>query len=194
MAATTNIERTIGAAGSPTAINATASGIGLSLNDANNGATPVVRPQAGGLVQASFAASLVLRVSSGTGSAISNKRLYYTGTLPSGFGLFHNVPASTPAPSAAYQRGGAVVCTGTTIGGAAIANVTVNGVATAASGFVALTSNPAGTLFDSASDTVANLANGLGSDYVFLIGALDSTASLTGAVPLATIHLVYDEQ
>jgi hypothetical protein len=197
MAATTNIERTTGTTGSPSTANVTSAGIRFSKDDSNSGTTAVVIPASGGTVTACHAVSLVLRVSAGTGSQFSNKRLYYSGSMPTGYGLFMQVEASSPATGTSYAQGAAVTMTGTTIGAAAVANVTVNGTPGAATGFVAMGSSTTGTVFDATTITVANTANGVGSKYAFVIAAVDSTATSTGnpTTPLTmpTINLLYDE-
>lgn len=179
MAATTAIYRYTGAGGTGASV---AAGLKLTRDDSNTGTTAVPIPPAGTpATNFSFPAVVALYVTTGTGSTISNKRVYQSGSNPSGFQLFHNDEATTPATSTTYtQQNAAVAATSTT-------------VATPPTGYVAMTTSTAGTVFDSTSATIANAASGIASKYMYVVMGADDTATTTGNVTLASVNVVYDE-
>lgn len=179
MAATTAIYRFTGAGPSSAPV---AGGLKLTRDDSNVGTTPVPIPPVGSAAtNFSFPAVLGLQVTNGTGSAISNKRLYQSGSLPTGMQLFHNTEGTSPPTSAVYAQQTTYVAATTTT------------VATPPTGYVAMTTNAAGTAYDTTSQTVGNGNNALAGKYVLVVFGADNTATSTGNVTLPTINLIYDE-
>lgn len=179
MAATTNINRYTGAGGTGASV---AAGLKLTRDDSNTGTTAVPIPPTGTpATNFSFPAVIALYVSSGTGSTISNKRVYQSGGNPTGYQLFHNDEATTPATSTTYtQQNAAVTSTTTTI-------------ATPPAGYAVMTTSTTGTVFDSTGTTIANAASGIASKYMYVAMGTDNTATTTGNITLASINIVYDE-
>lgn len=180
MAATTNINRYTGAGGAGASV---AAGLKLTRDDSNTGTTAVPIPPTGTpATNFSFPAVIALYVSSGTGSTLSNKRVYQSGGNPTGFQLFHNSDATTPATSATYtQQNAAVASTSTAI-------------STPPAGYVAMTTSTSGTVFDATGATIANAGSGIASKYMYVVMGADQTATTTGNVTLASINVLYDEQ
>lgn len=180
MAATTAIYRYTGAGGTGASV---AAGLKLTRDDSNTGTTAVPIPPAGtAATNFSFPAVLALYVTSGTGSTLSNKRLYQSGAMPAGFQLFHNTESTTPATSVTYTQQTAPVTATTTT------------VANPPAGYIAMVTSTAGTVYDSTSATIANAASGIASKYVLVAMGADDTATTTGNVTLASVNLLYDEQ
>jgi hypothetical protein len=180
MAATTAIFRFTGAG--PTGASV-AGGLKLTRDDSNVGTTPIPIPPTGSAAtNFSYAGVLGLQVTNGTGSAISNKRLYQSGAGTTGMQLFHNTESTTPVTSTTYAQQTAFVAATTTA------------VTTAPTGYVIMTTSTTGTVYDSTSNTVANAANQLAGKYVLVLFGADQTATTTGNVTLPTLNLIYDEQ
>lgn len=179
IAATTAIYRYTG--GSPTGASV-AGGIKFSRDDANNGTTPVPIPPTGSdATNFSFNAVCALYVTAAVGSAISNKRLYRSGSMPTGMMLYHNTEGTSPATSTTYTQGAQVSATATTVG-------------TPPTGYVAMTTSTSGTAYDSTGAGSAINSAGIAGKYVSILFGVDQTASTTGNVTLPTINLLYDEQ
>lgn len=178
MAATTVIYRYTGAG--PTGADVSA-GIKFTRDDSNTGSTPVPIPPSGtAATNFSYYASIALYVTANTGSTISNKRIYYTGSMPSGFQLFSQTAATSPAASNSYTQ-----CT-------AAVTATATTVATPPTGYAAMTTSTAGTVFDASSAVIST--NTIASYYCRVCLGVDNTATTTGTVSLPTIYILYDEQ
>lgn len=182
MAAITAIYRFTGAGPSAASV---AGGVLFTRDDSNSGTTPLPIPAVGAvLTNFTFPAVLALRVVTNTGSAISNKRLYQSGSMPTGMQLFHNTESTSVVTTTVYAQQTTYV---------AQASTKTNVAPSTA--WIAMTTNTAGTVYDSTGAGVAiSSDNTTAGKYVLVVLGADGDATQTGNVTLATINLIYDEQ